>query len=220
MNCVTVERRVDATEGIGEMRLSKLRGLAALTAMSVGGLGLVGAGAHAVFFTSSAASQTISVGTEQICLSTFTPDPTNGPCASGQGDNQISLPPATNVGSSFQTGPVKVYVANTGTLPITDVTAAATGNNANALFNELYICEIDGNGVTIYNGPLSGASTPRATAAMTNIASYFQPGIYGYITVDVYAGVTSPCGAPAAPSLDNAAQGLSETVTVNVAGTD
>src|ERR1017187_7526849 len=96
------------------MKILRLRTMAMAGAVGILGLGLVGTGAHAVFTTSSASSQTITAGTLAVVLSA--PD---APLCTSYTDHcqSLTLNPAGPVGSSFTTGDQAVTATNTGNVP-------------------------------------------------------------------------------------------------------
>src|SRR5664280_1680952 len=137
-----------------KMKLFSLKNIAMTGAFSIAGLGLVGAGAHAVFTTSTASGQTITAGTLAVTLS--------APGASGDGTigNPLVLPASPYEGSTFAMAN-SVAVTNSGNIPATEtsITIAATtdGSTASAAMKgELWAC-LSSDGVVIFNEPLSTA---------------------------------------------------------------
>ena len=221
----------------------KLKTMAMTGVMSLAGLGLVGAGAHAVFTTTTSSSQTISAGTVNVVV--WSTGATNSlPCTSealaiANDCTSVTLP-VQNVGSTFDTTPSQVWVANVGTLPVYETSFAATYTTVNSagldnggtLASELGMC-IYSDGGAIYNGMLTsypyvgyGSSTytyPLAVATGNELTTSGATSSDSY-SADFYAGMnSSQCGitAPTPPytyvqpaSLTNAAEGGSVTVTI------
>jgi len=182
--------------------------------MSIAGLGLIGAGAHAIFTTSTVSSQNITSGTLSVVL--------NGPAGSGgQGTTSLTLPAVGPTPSSFTTGDQVITITNNGDIPASEITEAiGTTYPASDLATQLSVCEVS-SGTVIYNGLLSGAQYTQS------IAGTIDPTFTDSYIVNIYAGSeTTACGAvytvgaPAvlgtstAPDLNNLAEG--ETITVSV----
>ena len=87
----------------------KLRFVAMTGVLSLAGLGLVGAGAHAVFSTNVTATQQITSGSLHVAI-WDTLDPTCPNAAANCQATTLATPPA--VGSSFVVGPEPIYVTN------------------------------------------------------------------------------------------------------------
>jgi len=195
----------------------KLRFVAMTGVLALAGLGLVGAGAHAVFDTNVTATQQVTSGTLHVAI-WDTLDPSCPNAAANCQATTLATPPA--VGSSFVVGPEPIYVTNNGTLPAfwTGIGITDQGTGDSDLASESYLCLQDSNQNVLYNGPFSSAPTidehdsiPTSAAAGNFIISY----------VTFYAGPTTvePCGDngpfgadsstmnPAASSLVNAAEG-------------
>ena len=208
----------------------KLRFVAMTGVLSLAGLGLVGAGAHAVFDTNVTATQQITSGTLHVAIW----DTLDANCPNAAADCQattLATPPP--VGSSFVIGPEPIYVTNNGTLPAfwTGIGMTDQGTGDSALASESYLCLQDSNYNVLYNGPFSSASTfPEHDSIPTSAGA----GNYILTYVTFYAGPTSvePCGDngpfgadgstmnPAAASLDNAAEGetMQPTFTFSFTG--
>jgi hypothetical protein len=123
--------------------------------MSLAGLGLIGAGAHAAFNTTTTSNQTVSAGTLGVVLS--------GPTGTtGNGTPVISLPSVTNVYSTFMSTPELITITNNGSLTaseinlkVTDTPINSSGlNNGGRLASEMYLCLYSDNNI-VFNGPLS-----------------------------------------------------------------
>jgi hypothetical protein len=203
----------------------KFKTIAMTGVMSLAGLGLIGAGAHAVFTTSTTSAQTISAGTPSAVLyATGAVSAITGqPCAN-QTDatyapyqcNEITLPAAGPFGSSFTTGDQPVTVVNNGDIPITGMSIglAATAGYGNNLYNEVSICEFTP-GTVIYWGTLNtmGSSyiLPGSPIAPNNTSTY---------DVDLFAGSgqVTGCGTSGAgsPDLGQGAVGQGITLTATV----
>jgi len=162
--------------------MKRLRTIATVGAMSIAGLGLIGAGAHAVFTTSTTSSQTINAGTLDVVLSA------SG--AGGNGTSTISLATPAAVGSSFTTGDQLVEMSNVGNIPATESTLTVTGVTTigadNTLLDGLQLCVATNNNVVVYNGPLTTASS---TSPLTYYGGLtIAAGSADYYIVNVYAG--------------------------------
>jgi hypothetical protein len=201
----------------------KLRFIAMTGVMSLAGLGLVGAGAHAIFTTSTTSTQNITAGPLSVVL--YGPTGNNW---GGNGTTSLTLP-AVVAASSFTTGDQVVTMYNNGAIPASEITEAiGTNYPASALAAELFVCETSfGQGgspqYVIYNGPLSGGLSTQA------IAGTIAVGGTDTYTINVYAG-TEPTacgplttigsiaagGTSTAPTLDNSVEGESLNVTVTV----
>jgi hypothetical protein len=205
------------------MKLLKVRNIALTGVVSVAGLGLIGAGAHAVFTTSTSSAQTITAGTLSVAVSspggTCTTLDAYGSC------NAISLTSAGPEASTFDSGPVTVTVTNEGTVSASEISVAfgdTVGNSAGtAMAAETYAC-ITSDGSVLENGLVSTiAGYGFAPYPLPNGTAPHNTDMY---TVEYYAGAAATlCGAggPGAPvlvtpaanpaagtlGLDNAAQG-------------
>ncbi len=182
----------------------KLKAVALTGVMSLAGLGLVGAGAHAVFTTSTSSAQTITAGNLSVVLTASGSD-----CPS-LSDNctTLAFPPYGPVGSSFTTGDQEVTMSNVGNIPATELVFNLTSTpSPSVLASEASMCVTStglgtgGVDYVLYNGPLSGglnsnwgqngdtltvAGTPYTnTSAPTD--NYF---------INIYAGTaTTRCGS-------------------------
>jgi hypothetical protein len=144
----------------------KLRFVAMTGVMSLAGLGLVGAGAHAVFSTSTTSNQTISTGIPAVTLSGTC---LNGPCAGNPNSlyalsnngATLTFTPGGPYGSTYTTGDEEVTATNTGNLPLTEITMTLNVTYPTSpLVTESYVCigstglGTGGSWFQIYNGPL------------------------------------------------------------------
>jgi predicted ribosomally synthesized peptide with SipW-like signal peptide len=219
------------------MKLTKLRTIALTGVLGVAGLGLIGAGGHAVFSASTTSNQTITAGTPGVTLSGSC---YAGPCAGNPSDLYSLSPDGTTLsftaggpfGSSFTTGDELVTATNTGNIPLTEL-VFTLGNNypLSQLATESQVCigstglGTSGSFFQIYNGPLSGVpaggwgqqgdtltiagSTPTSNSGPTD----------NYI-VNVYAGPNEPtaCGTSglSTPTLNTDAEGQSIVVSATM----
>lgn len=201
----------------------KLRTIGMTGVLSLAGLGLVGAGAHAVFTQNTTSAQTINAGAMnvQLALTSY-----------GTPATTLTLPATVPEGSTFTTGDQTVYIENYSNISVNAVSGSFGANIGNGLFNELNVCAVSSAGYVIYNGSLPGAYGNTYTIDSSPIAAYAGglPG-QGYYTVNYYAGtVTTGCGSGVAGdyvgtfasgtstsnTLDASAEGLSVTPTVTV----
>lgn len=194
----------------------KFKTIAMTGVMSLAGLGLIGAGAHAVFTASATTVQTITAGTPTVV--TWAADASNGCTTQAIAlDNpgtcyQVILSTAT-VGSTFDTVS-DVGVLNTGNIPVSLSSIGVTDNNG-AFEPELGMC-IDGSGM-LYNNTLGAFPDLYGTYTYPTPVSTLAVGAVGTYYVDFYAGqASSVCGGSAIPSLTTGAEGGSVTTTVTV----
>jgi hypothetical protein len=132
----------------------KFRFLAMIGVMSLAGLGLVGAGAHAVFTTSTSSGQQVTAATLNGSDVYLTSD-----CAiSGNGTANITLTNVGPVGSDFMSAPCLITVHNDSPINISYISIGVTdsfgGTSAaadTALQNEMWMC---------FYGPEVGSSPP------------------------------------------------------------
>jgi hypothetical protein len=210
----------------------KLKTVALTGMMSLAGLGLIGAGAHGIFTTSTTSTQNITAGTLSVVLSS--------PAATaGDGTSTLTLGAYGPTASSFTTGDDTVTMTNNGTIPASEITETmGTDYPASALAAELYVCQVSygSPGLTpdyvIYNGPLSLALYTQpisGTIAVngideytTNIYAGSEPTLCGgdftagpLANVSPGAVVTADATSPA-PELDNSVMGESLNVTLTV----
>ncbi len=141
----------------------KLKTIAMTGVLSLAGLGLIGAGAHAAWTTNTTTRQQITSSALSIGLigpagsSCNATDPNNGASCV-----DLSLPSFEVTSSTFSTTPDTVYLENNSdvtpyyeALSAGDTVGGAPGSGS--LANEVYLCVANIGGSTIYDGPLSGA---------------------------------------------------------------
>jgi len=220
----------------------KLKTVALTGVLSLAGLGLVGAGAHAVFTATTTSAQTITAGTLSVAVSS--PGATCTAWDSFDQCTAITLPAAGPVGSVFDTTPTVITLTNTGTIPAYYKNETISQTNTNSTFeSEIGFCEYGTGGTAVgayvgvdWNGLLSSAlGTTDVSGDLggyaTNPNSFIlQPGATGTYSVDFFAGeASSVCGTgkglwqvPPTPvaSLTNGAEGGSVTVTISYSVTD
>jgi hypothetical protein len=107
------------------MKLFKLKNFAMIGAMSIAGTGLIGVGAHAVFTTSTASSQTITAGTPQVVMSSPSAVILNCQTVANAithpGDCQnITLTPPAPVNSTFDTAWSVITITNIGNIAVSE----------------------------------------------------------------------------------------------------
>jgi hypothetical protein len=195
----------------------KFKTIAMTGVMSLAGLGLIGAGAHAVFTTTTASSQTINAGVPGVALwangATNTCTTEAIAVANPVTCNSITLP-AQTVGSTFDANST-VGVVNVGTIPVTLVSFTVTDTPAvgYALEDNMGLCIGDVYGLGYYgNGYLTNAESvnPLLVGSPVTLAV----GATTTYQVDLYAGEASTQGCGAIPALPNSAVGQSDTVTL------
>ena len=190
------------------MKLFKLKNFAMIGAMSIAGTGLIGIGAHAVFTTSTASSQTITAGTMGgVVLSS--PDASNGCISVGVAVanpstcHTLTLNPPAPVGSTFETPASTVTVTNNSNIPVTEasmqLTDSTNGTPGNYLQNQMDIC-IYSDGNTVATGPLTtglGLTPSIGLNAITLAANNVGAASQDTYQVDFYAGQNSAlCTTP------------------------
>lgn len=161
------------------------------------GLGLIGAGAHAAFTTSTTSKQTVTAGTLDVVLHA-TPGLVTGPNT----QPSITLKSAAPEGSTFTTGTVTFTVKNIGNTNVTQIkfTPGDTYTSANgpdsALSTEVSVCVTSGTHTTssthyvLFNGPLHTFLAGRTTTGL------IRPGTHTTYVVNLYAGnVHTACGS-------------------------
>jgi len=195
----------------------KFKTIAMTGVMSLAGLGLIGAGAHAVFTTTTASSQTINAGVPGVALwangATNTCTTEAIAVANPVTCNSITLP-AQTVGSTFDANST-VYVVNVGTIPVSLVSFTVSDTPVVGIDLEanMGLCIGDVYGQGYYgNGYLTNAESvnPLSVGSPVTLA---VGGTTSY-QVDLYAGEASTQGCGAIPALPNVAVGQSDTVTL------
>jgi predicted ribosomally synthesized peptide with SipW-like signal peptide len=206
--------------------------------LSLAGLGLVGAGAHAVFSQNTQSTQQITAGTMNVQLSTAVSG------ATLSNSNQTLTFALSTVGSTFTTGDELVNITNYSNIPVLEIEATpgdtynGASTAATAFAGEVYMCEVSsanpGPNLVIYNGLLSAASAQEIAGTL---AAYPGPENTDWYIVNFYAGSTAPeaCGGvtgvgddapatdepnPAAGDLGPTAQGgvINPSLTVSYSG--
>jgi hypothetical protein len=202
--------------------------------MSVAGLGLIGAGAHAVFYTSTTSSQQITAGTLSVGLSangaTCTATDASGSCTA------LTLAPVGPTASSFLGDNTTVTATNNGNVNADElVYSIGATYPTSPLASELSVCVTStglgtgGSTYKIYNGSLSGAipgNWGQQGDYITVGGPYSAPGVtpaFGptdNYAVQLYAGPgqATACGTSPAttPTLNNDAMGESIAVSATM----
>ena len=175
----------------------KFKTIAMTGVMSLAGLGLIGAGAHAAFTSNVSSQQTITAGTLGIVLS--------APNAVGDGSvgNPLILPACGPTNSTFDCGPITVTITNNGTVNPTSVayTFAGAGGSTPAdvaLASETYLC-MTSDGAVVENSLLSALSSLPQTPYTIPTAN----GGTDTYTVEYYAGPTQDTLCGTVPNLTN-----------------
>jgi hypothetical protein len=172
----------------------KLKTIAMTGVLSLAGLGLIGAGAHAQFTASTASSQAITSGTLSLVLQATNPD---GSLVAGYNTNSITFAPQAPVASTFVTAPQLITIYNDGTVTATEISMelADPNNVANAasaaLDSETWACMYS-DGELAFNEPLS---VVEGYGSVVIGAQTIPPGGTDTYTVVYYAGSTDGgCG--------------------------
>jgi hypothetical protein len=198
----------------------KLRLIAMTGVLSLAGLGLIGAGAHAVFTASTTSNQVISTGAPGVTLTGQCINGTN--CPGNPNDlysvspdgTTLTFTPGGPYGSSFTTGDEQVTATNTGDIPLTEITWSFNSTYPTSqLATEASVCVTSsglgtgGNNDLLYNGPLSGFAgtnygqngdilTVAGTLPNNAIFPSVATGPTDNYVVDVYAGSEpTSCGS-------------------------
>jgi len=204
----------------------KLKTVAMTGVLSLAGLGLIGAGAHAAFTTSPTASQTITASS--ISVVTWSANDING-CtteayaAANPAQCQSVTLPAETVGSVFDTTPQTVWVQNLSSEDVYETNFSMTLNyNNGTLANEVGLCSYS-DGTTMYSGLIAGAQGPSLYNPTTTDLPAAPPGGADSYVMEYFAGENPvTCSAPATPvaSLTNGAEGGSLTATFTLSISD
>lgn len=154
------------------MSLSKL----ALAVIGTGAIGvaLVGTGAGATFTDAVHSTQTVTAGSTNLVMwSADAADSAcqNAPTSANTACKSITLKPVGPLGSTFETTPSIVYVANMGNIPVTfdafQLAAKYSGSASNALVHQTDVCiqskDASGGPWTEGRGPLAAALTLNPT---------------------------------------------------------
>jgi predicted ribosomally synthesized peptide with SipW-like signal peptide len=162
--------------------------------MSLAGLGLVGAGAHAVFTATTTSAQTITAGTLSLVLQATNPD---GSEVTGYNTNSITFAPQAPVASSFVTAPQLITIYNNGNVTATEISMKLTDpyNVANlpsaALDSQTWVCMYS-DGELAFNEPMT---TVEGYGSVVIGAQTIAPQATDTYTVVFYAGsADSGCG--------------------------
>ena len=147
----------------------KFKSIAMTGMLSLAGLGLVGAGAHAAFTTSTTSNQPIATGAPGVTLSGSCVSGTNCPGAPSDlyslSNNGATLTFTSGApsGSTFTTGDEQVTATNTGDIPLTELILNIVSTYPGSqLATEASMCVTStgigtsGGDYVLYNGPLSG----------------------------------------------------------------
>jgi hypothetical protein len=167
----------------------KLKAVALTGVMSLAGLGLVGAGAHAVFTTSTSSAQTITAGTLSLVLQATNPNPDASQVA-GYNTNSITFAPQAPVASSFVTAPQLITIYNNGNVTATEISMKLTDpyNVANAaslaLDSQTWVCMYS-DGELAFNEPMT---TVEGYGSVVVGAQTIAPQATDSYTVVFYAG--------------------------------
>jgi predicted ribosomally synthesized peptide with SipW-like signal peptide len=209
--------------------------------MSLAGLGLIGAGAHATFTATTTSQQTISAGTIDLTLSAI------GATGNGTVGNPLVLPPIGNVGSTFISPAQLITITNSGSLTANEINLQMTDSGSSVLSGEMYMC-LYSDSTIVFNGTVAAdellgnmavAGTVPAGGTDTYTAVFYAGNEntgcgnvsgYQYGTADATNGpyTTYPVGASApdtgspagysnlAGTLQNDAEGATDTVSITV----
>jgi ethanolamine transporter EutH len=191
----------------------KFKTIAMTGVMSLAGLGLIGAGAHAAFTTSTSTVQPLYTGAPVVVTWAA------GSSCPIVGDNCTTLTLATGgyLGSTFDL-PSTIYIQNTGNIPVTLTSLEATDTNYSGLGQYVGMCTY-GLGMN-WGGPLSafpGDGTPLPFTGGAILAA----GASANYQVEIYAGMAStvPCSdgpGGVVAALNTPQQGQTDNVTLTV----
>jgi len=135
--------------------------------MSLAGLGLVGAGAHAVFTQNTSSAQTVTAGTMNVTVGA-----SGATCVGTNlagGCNALTLPAFGPVGSTFATTPEVVTVTNSSPFPVTEESVALTDTNNNAgLRSDVWACFFAPQTMATSNGQLALESGTNPWVVVAN----------------------------------------------------
>jgi predicted ribosomally synthesized peptide with SipW-like signal peptide len=148
----------------------KLKTMAMTGVMSLAGLGLVGAGAHAVFTQNTSSAQTVTAGSMNVVVSAPGAVENGSDCSnSGENCTAITLPSFGPVGSTFATTPEVVTVTNNSNIPVTEVSVALTDTNNNAgLQSDVWACFFVPKTMATIGAPLAVESTTNPWVVVAN----------------------------------------------------
>lgn len=204
------------------------RSIAITSALGVAGLGMVSAGAHAVFTTQGTSTQTITAGTPSVAMT----GSTGSSCTLvSQACKKVTLPGVGPTDWTFLAGPFTATVTNTGIFTLSDLKLVASVTDPNSyLAHDTWIClgtegigtggtfsqyfwgslsNLNGQAFTEHYGDTltTAGTTPTSTSAPTdNWVIYYAAG----------PSHSTPCGStsPTDPGLNNGAQGESTSVSL------
>ena len=144
-----------------------LRTIAFSGVAALAGLGLVGAGAHAVFTQNTSSAQTVTAGTMDVTVTA--PNATCVGTNAAGGCNALTLPAFGPVGSTFATTPEIVTITNNSPFPVTELSVQLTDQNNNStLQSGVWACFFVTKDMASINVPLAlenDASNPWVVAA-------------------------------------------------------
>jgi predicted ribosomally synthesized peptide with SipW-like signal peptide len=170
----------------------KFKTIAMTGVMSLAGLGLIGAGAHAVFSQNTSSAQTITAGTMNVTVASTAAGTV------GNGTQSITLPPTTAFESSSFMESYTVNITNNSNIPVNEIAYTLTdptalANPANLAFDgEAWVC-LYSDGYIYFNEPLGVVDAYGETAEIDGLAPH-DTDSYTLVT---YAGPTenTGCGA-------------------------
>ena len=177
----------------------KFKTIAMTGVLSLAGLGLIGAGAHAVFSQNTSSAQTITAGTLNVVVSA--PGATEASnsadvCTSAANDcTAITLPPTNAYESSTFIESYTVTITNKSNIPVNEIAYTLTDPNALAnaaslaFNNEAWAC-IYSDGYIYANEPLGTVIGYGETAQIVGLTAHATDSY----SLDIYAGPTAPTG--------------------------
>jgi hypothetical protein len=173
----------------------KFKTIAMTGVMSLAGLGLIGAGAHAVFTTTTSANQTITGGSPKVVFfSSVTP----GCTTAAENCTSLTLPDVGPVPSTFDSTPVVITEENVGNIPVAEASVQLTdtvnNNPGSYLQDQMNVC-IYSDSETVVNGPLTTGLALKPSVTL-NGAILGANGGFDSFTLEFYAGQnpTAGCG--------------------------
>jgi hypothetical protein len=202
----------------------KLKTVAMTGVMSLAGLGLIGAGAHAQWTTSTQSNQNITAGTLSLVLTSPT-------AVSGDNTTILQLASVGPVGSSFMSTPQQDVINNNGSLDANEINmqVADTPDNGagTAVASGVSMC-LYSDGEVTFNGLLSAfesagnfgwvGSIPSGGTDTYWVVLYSGTQDTGCGSVSGLSNALYPQspGTSVAPELLTAAEGGTDTVSVTV----
>jgi hypothetical protein len=192
----------------------KLKTIAMTGVMSLAGLGLIGAGAHAAFTANTSSVQPVYTGAPAVVTWAA------GSSCPVVGDNcgSVTLANVGYVGSTFDI-PSTVYIQNTGNIPVTLTSLEATDTNGSGLGQYLGMCTY-GLGMN-WGGPLSAFPNVNSAPYPFLGGAILAAGASANYQVEIYAGMASTQGCTAGPggvipALNTPQQSQTDNVTLTV----